>query len=686
MAVKKVLFHNGNALGDTLMMTCAIRDFKKAYGQEYDCNVQTKCMHVWDNNPHLTAFDKPDLNINLGPKMAVQGSNTNGLHYANGFRMSIEQNLNIRIPQGHIKADLHLTEKEKAERIIEGRYWVLVAGGKKDQFTSKRWPMDRWQQVVEMLPEIPFVLLGESKDEHKPLKGNNIIDLIGQTEHPDYGLRKLFKIFYHADGSAGLLSMHMHLSAAFDKAAVVVAGAREPVSFERYNHHQYLSNQGTLRCNNFCNNCRHFKQEGKKKLCLIHGKEGIPVDYYKSKKLCFEYDPIDPTSIKTTSCWRATIGGCPNQVKGYAKCLMQIQPEDVVRAIRSYYENGALSPIKEKAKVNKETLYIIPSKKPIFKMVTNAHYYGGGERSTVWIMRQMLKKGYDVHLCTTKGVGAEYLKNMPQEVLVTNRITDPCNIFMVYANDMVFNMNKEPYLSVMPNVKADRKIMMCNFKLGAVGKTEWTKHFDLYGFLCSQMRDDLLKVLPGAKCFVLPPPVEIEPFLKETVNYDQPFIHMVRHSSQGDSKHPEDTEQMIKKMVEAHRQTIIFSFMPGPSFLNMNGIHHVYKYHYNAMNVVEFLKRGSCYWYRLPPAYSDQGPRTIIEAMAIGLPVVADNRWGAKDRVTPETGWLCDDAEGYVDFAGQMSYAMLKEKGLAAKQRAREVFDPQNWIKTIVDG
>lgn len=684
MGVTKVLFHNENALGDILMMTCAIRDFKKAYGHEYECNVDTTCMHVWDNNPNLTKFDKPDLNINLGPKMAVQGSNTSGLHYCNGFRRSIEHNLKINIPQGHIKPDLYLTEKEKSERIVEGRYWVMVAGGKKDQFTSKKWPMERWQKVVEMLPDIPFVLVGETRDEHKPLKGSNVINLIGKTQDPDHGLRNLFKLFYHADGSVGLVSMHMHLSAAFDRASVVVAGAREPVSFERYNHHQYLSNQGTFRCNNFCNNCRNFKKEGKKKLCSVHGSDGVPVDYYASKKLCLEYDPISPNMIKTTSCWKVSIGGCPNQENGYAKCLMQIHPEDVVKAISSYYENGALSPIHGKPKVHNSTLYIIQNKKPVFKMVANAHNYLGGERSVVWIMSEMLKKGYDVHLSTTKGVGPEFMKHLPEGVLVTNKLTDPCQIFMIYANDMVFNMSKDPYLSLMPKIQAEKKIMMCNYKIGAVGKTEWTKHFDMYGFLCSQLRDDLLKSMPGAKCFVLPPPVDIEPFLKESINYDQPFIHMVRHSSQGDNKHPKDTAEIIDKMTDAHRQTIVFSFMPGPSFLN--GMPHVYKYNTNQISVIDFLKRGSCYWYRLPPDYSDQGPRTIVEAMAMGLPVIADNRWGARDRVTPETGWLCDADDDYVQVAKQLGYSVLKEKGLAAKQRAREAFDPQLWIKTIVDG
>lgn len=684
MDLKKVEFHSHLAVGDTLMMTCAIRDLKTTYPDRYLIRVDTNTMHIWDNNPYLSTFDEPDMIVKIGPKSATQSSQTSGLHYCNGYRVSIENNLNISIKQGPIKPDIHLSDAEKKDRWIDGRYWIIVAGGKSD-FTSKIWPAEYWYEVIHALPKITFVQIGETKHNHPVLDLPNVINLIGQTEDPETGIRDLLKLYYHCEGSMGLVSMQMHLAAAFDKACVVVAGAREPASYEQYNHHRYLHNQGAMRCKNDCENCLNFVP-GKKKICYAH--PNIE-DYYKNRKLCDKYNPIDISKIFIKSCWKSAVENCTQLVpafgKHYPKCIMMIEPSDVIRAIVSYYEGGALPPLKEAAKLVRpspqpslEEPYPAPTDKPIFKMVCNAHAFIGGERSTTWIMRKMMEKGYHVQLVPTKGVCREFKNNIPG-VEITNKITDPCDIFMIYANDMVWDFEKEEY-KIMEKVQADRKILMLNFKLGGTGKAEWTKHFDLYGFLCSQMRDEFLKRVPGAECFVLPPAVDIEQFLQESVKYNQ-TLHLVRHSSQGDSKHPQDTDVMIQLIREVSPATI-FSFMPAPSF--MGNYPKVHKFSVNAIPVLEFLKRGSCFWYRLPPDYSDQGPRTIVEAMAIGLPVIADNRWGAKDRVTPETGWLCETAEEYINVISELYPKVLTEKGQAAKQRAREHFDPQNWIKTII--
>jgi ADP-heptose:LPS heptosyltransferase len=58
----------------------------------------------------------------------------------------------------------------------------------------------------------------------------------------------LFNIFLHAQGSMGLVSMHMHLSAAFNNPCVVLAAGREPASFTQYYGHQYVHNNGALPC------------------------------------------------------------------------------------------------------------------------------------------------------------------------------------------------------------------------------------------------------------------------------------------------------------------------------------------------------------------------------------------------------------------------------------------------------
>ena len=130
--------------------------------------------------------------------------------------------------------------------------------------------------------------------------------------------------------------------------------------------------------------------------------------------------------------------------------------------------------------------------------------------------------------------------------------------------------------------------------------------------------------------------------------------------------------------------SVEFHYMPARS----DCMNHpqVYKYPKNKPPVYEFLSKGNCFWYHLPPGYQDQGPRTVIEAMAVGLPVIADNRYGAKERVTEETGWLCEDWNDYLKVIKEIveNPEIIEIKGKAARKRAIDEFVPERWIEEIL--
>jgi len=558
--------------------------------------------------------------------------------------------------------DVHLSDVEKNRPpLIEGRYWLIMVGTRK-QFTSKVWPYERWQEVVNAMPEITFVQVGLAAHEQLVLEGPNVIDFIGRTEHADTGIRDLFNLYYHCDGSMGLVTFQMHLAAAFRKPCVIVAGAREPVSFEKYNWHRYLENQGSMRCGKF-------------------------------------------TDI-TRSCWRTSIEGCPNRTEsGTPRCLDLILPSHVIEAARSYYVGGMLEPltadvstviqVPEVTRPAPETKDVqegipvdaVPARaqvraqnQPTFKMICNAHGFGGGERSTIWIMNRMIQEGYNVQLVPSKGVSDDYRKAIPF-VEVTGDLTSPCAILALYATDMVFGFQEERY-QLFDQIQADRKIMVLNYKVGKAGDSMWTRSWDAYGFLNSTIRDSFLTKCPDAPTFVLPPPVDLKPFLEANPGSLNRTLHLVRHSSQGDRKFPGDSNYMIKQIREGD-PGCMFSFMPAPSSMDPD-IPKVYKYRVNEISVIDFLTRGTCFWYPLPEGYTDQGPRVIIEAMAVGLPVIAENRDGAKERVTEETGWLCDTHDQYAEIIKSIDGRILAQKGAAAKERARKHFDPEQWVSAIL--
>lgn len=296
------VFHNRQRIGDMLMFTCAVRDFKAAF-PDTRINVISTCGHIWDYNPAIdrTLVPTEQNTVKIGPGKLTNQSNWKDWHMSNAFRMSMEENLGVHIPQGESRPDIWLTEEEyNSPRPFPMPYWIICTTGEKG-WGCKMYPTHKWQEVINQNPDLTFVQIGTAEDNAPRLKGANVIDHIGKTQSREHGIRDLFKLFLHAEGSIGLVSFHMHLSGALFKPCVVIAGGREPVSFTRYAGHAYLSNDGMLPC-----------------------------------------------AVK--ACWHCDINACSNLVireesveKKIPKCADMIESEDVTRAIRGYYKGVRLT-------------------------------------------------------------------------------------------------------------------------------------------------------------------------------------------------------------------------------------------------------------------------------------------------------------------------------------------------------
>ena len=230
MALKQinVLLHNHNAIGDTLAMTCAVRDMaqvRRCTNCGFECNwpaagdeiilqcplcekesllrkycvmVVTAHLSIWDNNPYLSDFVNPSVELYIGPGKGSQASNTSGKHICEAYRCSIIEHSGggINFPQGELFPDLHFSDYELSRApMIEGRYWVLC-NSKHAPFTAKFWPPEYWQEVVNALQHITFVQVGHTSDFNPTLTGSNVINMVGQTQGEN-GLRDLFHLFAH---------------------------------------------------------------------------------------------------------------------------------------------------------------------------------------------------------------------------------------------------------------------------------------------------------------------------------------------------------------------------------------------------------------------------------------------------------------------------------------------------------
>jgi hypothetical protein len=298
-------------------------------------------------------------------------------------------------------------------------------------------------------------------------------------------------------------------------------------------------------------------------------------------------------------------------------------------------------------------------------------------------MKMFLEDGYRVELIPTGNVSGEYLKNIPKDVIrrAWIDIKQPIDIMTFYTSDCIWNFSKPQYMEVMDKLQAKRKVMILNYQLGKAGEEKWTMDWDKYMFLNSTKEKELLERIPDAKTKVLPPPTDLTEFFKVDIDYRAP-LKLIRHNSQRDAKHPDYTNDLITQIFEIDN-AVRFFYMPAWSqtFDHDN----VHKFKVNEVPVPEFLSKGNCFWYHLPPKYQDQGPRVILEAMACGLPVIADNRYGAKDRVTEDTGWLCEDVNDYLEVIEQIvnDIGILKTKGEAARELAKAEYVPIRWHEEI---
>src|SRR3990167_10317778 len=82
----EIVFHNRQKIGDMLMFTCAVRDFKAAF-PDTRVNVISTAGHIWDHNPNidrsLIATDKNTVKI--GPSWLTDKSNRVDWHFANAY-------------------------------------------------------------------------------------------------------------------------------------------------------------------------------------------------------------------------------------------------------------------------------------------------------------------------------------------------------------------------------------------------------------------------------------------------------------------------------------------------------------------------------------------------------------------------------------------------------------------------
>lgn len=314
-------------------LTALLRDLHLTYPGEFETDFNTTVTPIWENNPYITRLwnhdpKKPSLeardvrSINCTYGQGLHDQNRETIHFCAYFHRDFEAQTGIHVPVHYPHGDLHLSQAEKDNPPVKGRYWLVLTGGKSD-FTIKVWHTRYFQEVSDRIGEMGLgvVQTGAAYTGHwqPPLTGDHVVNLVGWG-----GFREFLQQVYHAEGIICGVTAAMHMAAALHKPCIVLAGGREAWWWEAYVNentgfgplasgkhpmpHRFLHTIGQLDC------CKY-------------------VGCWKNKVVKIDSD--------NSLCSRPVI----TPVMPIAECMQMITPEHVMAALKSYYEDGSLPPI-----------------------------------------------------------------------------------------------------------------------------------------------------------------------------------------------------------------------------------------------------------------------------------------------------------------------------------------------------
>lgn len=289
--MRKIILRQGQSPGDILTMTRAVADLKNTY-PEYEIDVRSPAMEIWENNPHLTKLDENDPKVEKYDITydEINQSGFSGDHFMDAFRHDIEKKLGVNIIKSGTLPELWVSDEEQhwinqveVEFSWSGAFWLLNAGYKPDNELKQ---YHRWQEVVDLFNDdfkgnVRIAQVGHNNHNHPILNG--VYNLVGKTD-----LRQLIRLGWWAHGTIGPLSFQFVMSAAFKQPHVVVAGGKEGVRWHIYPHGRYIYTNGALRC---------CEWDG----CWTGGKKDRCMDLFNNVPRCFVL--IEPHTIMDAVKW-----------------------------------------------------------------------------------------------------------------------------------------------------------------------------------------------------------------------------------------------------------------------------------------------------------------------------------------------------------------------------------------------
>jgi len=743
---RKIIFAHHRALGDEIMFTAGIRDFKLLF-PEIAINVEGSHPQLWENNPYidrsLTREDPEVEFYRVGYPMVGNANNT-AMHFTVMFLfdMIAVADLNKQLPlslgefcaafsNGSVgdpsygneeknsdakepfislrkkyekicqnfvrqRGDIHMTAEEKNRNIIKDlydidHYWVIAPGGKRD-CTTKIWDWRRFQDVINYFEgKVKFIVIGKSD-----LLVEKLDKVINLTDKYNKDIRGLMSLVYHSDGSVCGPSALMHLAAAIPprwhserKPCVSIFGGREPTAWSWYCNHQVLHTNGAFSC---CDNGG----------CWTARTVPLPKDPKHNESLCRKRVKSEGRTIQA--------------------CMNSITSDDVIRAIEKYYDGDVYTyhkpqPRMTKQKIAAKKVKAAKHKKREINLLGNLNSKGGGEQSLCTIGHILQNAGWKVHVHPWGSIHKNYQDNGLEissysfkDGMADHMVSDLPLLF--YGNDSVwdFASKAQPIVD-----KSSSVIIGINYCNGSLPKSDWfakSNKLRAIIFQNTEKKDEWVRDAVGfddTELVVLYGAIELDRFLEACPperKKDDAFV-VLKHCTADYRKYVTKESEKSGEKIHLWQKNIIkendvkfykrllkdikdtrFEFMEAHKELEgaFKDESRMKFHKWDSMSPEKFLSRGHVYLYRTSNMWRDQYPRVVAEALAAGLPILSEPRDGTKDRIIHgDTGFYCIDYDGFL-----YALKMLQRKegyrqrmGAHAKDWARQNLDPKRWANII---
>lgn len=309
-STKKLILKNKLSPGDVLVMTAALESLHMQHPARFVTDVRTSCDMLFEYNPWVKKVEDDEGEIIDMEYPLVHHCNQRSAHFMQGYCDFLGDKLKLKLHLSVNRPYIYLSQQEKGwmgrvhEILGEAKPYWLICSGTKSDYTTKGWGHHAYQKVVDILKdEILFVQVGEKNHTHKPL--DDVLDQLGKTNP-----RELARLVYHANGILCGTTFLMHLAAAFEKPAVILAGGREPRMWNTYPRQTLLSKVGQLPC--------------------CHGGS-----CWKSR-----IKPLNDGEKHDQSLCSRPVVGLGEEI--VPQCMSMITPEMVTAEILGYYDSGAL--------------------------------------------------------------------------------------------------------------------------------------------------------------------------------------------------------------------------------------------------------------------------------------------------------------------------------------------------------